>query len=119
MDPISKLPDYIPLHKGKVKFTKDLDSVKFLINTPLLPKSITLEGLRLARIPHLKMEVLGLANHERFPHLAMENYMKRVYYKESSVILLEPVEWICGVNQSGLLNLLWVPHYHQSNINIT
>ena len=57
-------------------------------------------------------------DHKRFPHLATNNYMKRVFYKESSVIALEPVEWIHRVNQSGLLNLLWVPHYHRSNINI-
>ena len=32
---------------------------------------------------------------------------------------LKLVEWIRGVNQLGLLNLLWVPHYHCSNINTT
>jgi len=44
--------------------------------------------------------------------------MKRVFYKEPSVTALELFNWICEVNQSGLLNLLWVPHYHQSNINL-
>jgi len=44
------------------------------------------------------MEDWDLANHERFPYLAMENYMKWVYYKESGVTALEPVEWIRRVN---------------------
>lgn len=44
--------------------------------------------------------------------------MKWVYYKESGVTVVEPVEWIHRVNQSRLLNLLWVPHYHHSNINL-
>jgi len=43
MEPISKLLDYIPPCKGKVKITKDLDATKFLINTPLLPENF---GLR-------------------------------------------------------------------------
>lgn len=118
VEPISKLSDYIPLRKGKVKVIKDPDAAKFIINMPLLPENITFKGPRLARIPHLKMEDWDLADRERFPHLVMENYMKQVYYKESSVTALEPVEWIRRENQSGLLNLLWVPHYHRSNINI-
>lgn len=38
VDPIMKLPDYIPLLKGKEKVTKDPDSKTFSISTPLLPK---------------------------------------------------------------------------------
>lgn len=56
VDPISKLSDYIPPCKGKVKVTKDLDVEKFLIRTPLLLEIITFEGTCLAHIPHLKME---------------------------------------------------------------
>jgi len=101
-----------------VKVTKDPDAAKFLINTPLLPEGITFEGPGLAWIAYLKMEDWDLDDHERFPHLTMDNEMKQVYYKESGVTTLKPVEWIRGVNQSGLLNLLWVSHYHRSNINI-
>lgn len=118
MESISKLLDYIPPRKGKVKVTEDPDAGKFLLKMPLLPQSITYEGPRLVWIPHLKMEDWDLVDHERFPHLATKNYMKQVYYKEFGVTALEPVEWIRGVNQSRLLNLLWVPHYHCSNINI-
>lgn len=72
----------------------------------------------MVKIPHLKLEDWDFAEHERFPHLAMKNYMKRVFYKKSDVTTLEPMEWIHRVNQSGLLTLLWVPHYHHSNINL-
>lgn len=91
---------------------------KFGIHMPLLLENITFEGPHLVRVPLLEMEDWDLDDHERFPHLAMENYMKHVSYKEFDVTMLEPVEWICRVSQSGLLNLLWVPHYHHSNINI-
>lgn len=118
VDPISKLLDYIPSGNRKVKVPKDLYVGQFLLNTPLLLENLTFEGPCLVWIPHLKLEDWDLVDYERFPHLAIENYMKRVFYKELSVIALEPMEWIRRVNQSGLLDLLWVPNYHYSNINL-
>lgn len=44
--------------------------------------------------------------------------MKHVFYKESGVTTLEPVKWIRGVEKAGLLNLLWVLHYHCAPINL-
>lgn len=52
---ISKLLEYIPPCKGKVKFHKDSDAGKFLLNPSLLSEGITFEGPRLARIPYLKL----------------------------------------------------------------
>jgi len=65
------------------------------------------------------MEYWDLADHERFAQFVTKNYMKQIYYKDSGVTMLEPIEWINGVDKSGLLNLLWVPHYHCSNITTT
>jgi len=36
-DPISKVPEYIPLLRGKTKFLKDIDGTKVTLHTPLLP----------------------------------------------------------------------------------
>ena len=33
---ITQIPEYIPPWKGKKKVTKDLDSKKFMVSTPLL-----------------------------------------------------------------------------------
>jgi len=71
------------------------------------------------RVPLLKMEDWDLGDHEKFPHLATENYMNHVYYTDSSITELETVEWTRGVENSILLNLLWVPHYHCTHINTT
>lgn len=106
VEPITKLPDYISLCKGKVKVAKDPDSYNFSISTPLLPEQVPFEGLQLAWIPFLKMEDCDLANHARFPHLAIDKYMKHIYYAELGVTTLEMVEWIRGVENLGLLNLL-------------
>jgi len=117
--PTSKSFEYIPPHQGKMKVSKDPDEGQFLPNTPLLLENITFEVLHLARIPHLELEDWDLGDIEQFPHLAIDTFMKRVFYKESGVIVLELVEWIRRVNKVGLLNLLWVPHYHHAPINLT
>lgn len=54
--PISKLSDYTPPCKGKVKVPKDPNVGKFLLNTSLPPKGITFEGPRLVQIPHINLE---------------------------------------------------------------
>lgn len=58
VDLISKLSDYIPPRKGKVKVPKDPVVGQFLLNTPLLPKSVTFERLVLGADP--AFEVGGL-----------------------------------------------------------
>lgn len=105
-EPLTKLPKYIPLQKGKVKVLKEPDSDKFLIHTPLLPEHIPFEGSRIVHVPLLKREDWDLDDHEKFPHLEIETYMRHVYYLDSSVTKLETVEWIGRVENSGLLNLL-------------
>lgn len=64
------------------------------------------------------MEDWDLADHGKFPHLAMDKYMRRVYYEEIGVTTLETDEWVWGGEQSWLVNLLWVPHYHHTPINM-
>ena len=76
------------------------------------------EGLCLVRMPHLKLEDWDLANTERFPHLATDNFMQRVFYKDSGVIALEPVKWISWVEKERFMILLWVSYYHHAPINL-
>lgn len=118
VDHILKLPEYIPSCQGKVKVLKDLDEGQFLLNTPLLPENITFQGSRLVCIPHLKLEYWDLGDIEWFPQLAIDTFVKQFFYKEFGVTMLELVEWIRGVNKAGLLNLLWVPHYHHTPISV-
>jgi len=106
------------LRKRKAKVTKDPDADKFTISMPLLPEQVPFEGPWLARIPFLKMEDWDLVGYTKFPHLAIDKYMWRVYYEEIGVTMLEMEEWVCSVEQLRFLNLLWVPHYHLTPINM-
>lgn len=56
VEPMTRFPKYIPPWKGKAKVTKDPDTGKYTMSTPLFPEKVVFEGLRLARIPLLKME---------------------------------------------------------------
>jgi len=73
LEPITKLPKYIPSQKGKKKVTKDPYSDKFIISMPLLSEQVLFGGLCLSWIPLLKMEDMDLADLERFLHLATKN----------------------------------------------
>lgn len=115
--PILWLLTYIPPWKGKTNMTKDPDCRKFTVSTPLLPKQVEFEGTTLAHIPMLKMEDWDLADHERFPHLVTNKYMTKCYYEETGVTLLEPMKWVRGVGQAGLLHMLCMPHFHRSTVN--
>lgn len=38
--------------------------------------------------------------------------------KEGVVIVLQPRKWLRGVEEVGLLHLLWIPHFHWAPITI-
>lgn len=88
-EPITRLPKYVPLWKGKVKVMKVLDSENFTISMPLLPKQVPFEGPWFMCISLLKIEDCDLVDHARFAHLATEKYMSTVYYAKSGVTTLE------------------------------
>lgn len=104
--PITQLLEYILPWKGKTKVTKDIDSRKFSVSTPLLPKQVEFEGTPLVHIPILKMEGWDLVDHEWFLHLATSKYMTKIYYEETRVTWLEPMKWFKGVEQEGLQQML-------------
>lgn len=62
-NPITWLPEYVPLRKGKAKVLKYIDERKTPLQTPLLPDEIVFEGPRLAQVPLLKLEDWDLAYH--------------------------------------------------------
>lgn len=112
----TKLPTYVPLWKGKVKAAKDLEAMKSVLQTPLLPEDITFEGPPLGWVPTMKFNDWDLADSEKFPHMTMERLMKQKV--EGPVIMLEPQKCLCGVEKDGLLHLRWIPHFHCVPITI-
>lgn len=60
---------------------------------------ITFEGPHFVHVPHLKLEDWYLEDTKKFPYLDTDSFMQRIFYKDSGVIVLEPVKWICGVDE--------------------
>ena len=116
--PPIKLPTYVPSQKGKAKVPKDLDETKSSLQTLLLPNNIIFEGTHMGQVPSLKFEDWALADHEKFPHLETKNLMKPKKNSGARVTKLELQKWLHGVEKAGLLNLLWVPHFHRKPITI-
>lgn len=93
-EPFTKLLAYISPWKGKAKVTKDPDSSKFMYSTPLLPDEVVFAGALLVHIIVLTLEDWDLINHAKFPHLATNKYMTKIYYEENGVTRLELMKWV-------------------------
>lgn len=70
VDPLTRLPTYVPPQKGKVKVPKGIDERKSSLQTPLLPDDIIFKGVHSGQVPVLKFQDWDLVDHEKFPHLA-------------------------------------------------
>ena len=75
-DPITRLLEYVPPHKGKAKVSKDIDESRSSLQTSLLPNDIVFEGPHLGWVLVLKFEYWDLADSEKFSRLETENLMK-------------------------------------------
>ena len=111
---VAKFLEYIPSRKEKAKVPKDLDSAKSALQTPLLPDGIVFEGTHLGCMQPVKFEYWDLADHEKFPHLETGNLMKQ--NTAGIATMFELRKWLRRVEKIGLLNLLWVSHFHHAPI---
>jgi len=114
---ISRLPLYMSSRKPTAKVTKDLDSIKYKIFTPLLLEEVPIEGKLLAKAPNLCMEDWDLNDRNKYPQFEPIKCLQYVYYEEVGVTRVEPMKWVVRIQHIGLLNMLYVPHFGRSNIN--
>jgi hypothetical protein len=56
-----------------------------------------------------------VVNVTKFPYLASQNYLERRGEGSSSMLVLESTQWILGIYNTGIINLLYVPHFGRSN----
>lgn len=57
-----------------------------------------------------KLEDWDIIDQEKFPHMVTHKYIIKIYYDDTRVVELERMKWVHDVEQSGLLNMLLVPH---------
>lgn len=114
---ISRFPPYMPPRNPTVKVTKNPNSIKYKVFSPLLLEEVPIEGELLARVPHLCMEDWYLNYCNKYPQFEPNKYLQSIYYEEAGVIRVEPMKWVVGIQDVGLLNMLYVPHFGRNNIN--
>lgn len=66
VEPISRLPLYLPPWMPKSKVMKDSDAIKYKVFTLLLPEDISIEGELLTRVLQMKMEDWDLKDQSKY-----------------------------------------------------
>lgn len=99
-EPITQLPPYVPPRKSTAKVTKDLDSLKYRVFTPLIPNEVPVEGALLGQVPFLNREDCDLGEHSKFLQLEPSKYLKSVYYEEAGFTRLEPMKWASEIEHA-------------------
>jgi len=70
---MSNFPPYMSPRKPTAKVTKDPDSIKYKIFTPMLLEEVPIEGELLAKVPHLCMEDWDLNDRNKYPQFDPNN----------------------------------------------
>jgi hypothetical protein len=63
------------------------------------------------RVTSIKYSDHDVADVTKFPDLASQNYLESRGEGSSGMPLLEPTQWILGLYNTGIMNLLDVPHF--------
>lgn len=75
VEQISNFPHYMMSRKLTTKVTKDLDSIKYEIFTPLLLEAMLIEGELLAKVPNLCMEDWDLNDNCNYTQFDPSKYL--------------------------------------------
>jgi hypothetical protein len=67
---------------------------------------VSSEGEMLGNISNLKFMDHDIIDAQKFPELAKEQYFRTRSIPSIGEILLEPHEWVLGLEKEGILNLL-------------
>ena len=80
-----------------------------------MSEDIKKEGSLLGHVNDLKYQEYNLLDHVKFPQFQLDQYMAMIVNPATKVEALTPQAWIASLQPSGLLNLLQIPHFRQSN----
>ena len=85
---------------------------------PKIPKGVKTDNNMVRGVDRLKYSKHDVFDAINFPDLAAQSYLERRGEGPSGVPLLEPVQWILGLYNTDIMNLLDIPHFgHGKHIN--
>jgi hypothetical protein len=81
------------------------------LSLPQIPESIIVVEDMLGFVPKLKYADHDITEVAKFLELAQEIYMERKGISSLGVPILEPKQWITGLYNTCIMNLLEIPHF--------
>jgi hypothetical protein len=82
------------------------------ITLPFLPDAVPTVDDMLGKVPRLRYADHDVCDMAKFPELSEENYLINTgEIGPLGRLVLEPMQWIKGLYNSGIMNLLDIPHF--------
>jgi hypothetical protein len=81
---------------------------------PEIPPGVIIEGDLMGKVVALKFSDHDITDAQKFPELAWDKYLRTKSVPGTGAILVEPQSWVVGLEKSGILNLLEIPHFGRS-----
>jgi hypothetical protein len=78
---------------------------------PQIPEGVKADDEMVGGVNTMKYSDHDVADAIKFPYLAQQNYMECKGEGPSGAPLLEPAQWILGLYNTGIMNLLDIPHF--------
>jgi hypothetical protein len=88
------------------------------ITLPYLPDAVVTVDDMLGKVPKLRYSDHDVRDVTKFPDLAEETYLTNTgEIGPLGKPIMEPTQWITGLYNSGIMNLLDIPHFgHGKNV---
>jgi hypothetical protein len=81
------------------------------ITLPFIPDVVPTVNDMLGKVPKLRYAYHDVHDMAKFPELAEENYLINIGdIGPLGILVLEPTQWITGLYNSGIMNLLDIAH---------
>jgi hypothetical protein len=80
---------------------------------PKIPNKVKTEDNMVGGVDSLKYSDHDVSDATKFPYLAAQSYLESRGEGPSGAPLLEPAQWILGLYNTDIMNLLDIPHFGQ------
>jgi hypothetical protein len=78
---------------------------------PKIPEGVKVDDEMVGGVDTIRYSDHDVADAVKFPDLVPQNYLESRGEGPSGVPLLEPVQWILGLYNTRIMNLLDIPHF--------
>jgi hypothetical protein len=78
---------------------------------PRIPKGVQVESQLLGHVGKLKYSDHDITNETRYPQLTPRVFMQNIVVNQLGEMISQPNQWVVGLDRTGILGLLKLPHF--------